>query len=162
MSLVINMDHEAAQPEVVQLPETCIHSRTGGATRGNTPPRGRRGPNSPVFQSGTFQRLDDGHPRAKDFTHVCSEGACGDSGGKFFKLTKDKRNNWCTSKAVNHLKSEHPTTTGAVYMESEAKNQVRTTYLSASTTIVSYARASLKSGCSYSRPLCGHDWCLEQ
>lgn len=115
------------EPEVVQPPETLSHPRTGGATRANTPPRGRRGPKSPVFQSGTFQRLGDDHPKAKDFTHVCSEGACGDRGGRFFKLTKDKRSNWCTSKAVNHLKSEHPMTTGAVYVESEAKNHVRCT-----------------------------------
>jgi hypothetical protein len=111
--------HEALEPE--------IHFRTaGGATRGNTPPRGGRGATSSVFQGGSFRRLAHDHPKASEYTHVCSEGLCGDNGGTLFKLTKDLKDNWVTSKAVKHLKVEHPTTTGAVYLKTEGKLQVRT------------------------------------
>ena len=70
----------------------------------------------------TVKRLASDHPKASGdeaYTHVCTEEGC----SHFFKLHKIG-NSWANNPVVKHLKTAHPTTSGASFLKSDADTQV--------------------------------------
>ena len=89
-------------------------------TRPNTPlTRSKRA--SPVW--GMIKRLDDDHPKTKEgYTHTCIHAGC----GCFLKVQKTK-GCWVTTKCVNHVKLEHPTSSlGKEYLKTAKNAEVKT------------------------------------